>query len=57
MDRTTLLNRIKELGNNYHTGSELVAMMDHYNVNSLSKLSDEQLRQYYEMIKDKGDLR
>lgn len=51
-----MLNKIKELGKNYATGSELVAMMDYYNVNSLSKLSDEQLRQYYEMIKDRGDL-
>lgn len=56
MDRATLLNRIKELGSNYATGSELVVMMDYFKVNSLIKLSDEQLRQYYEMIKDRKDM-
>lgn len=56
MDRATLLNRIKELGSNYATGSELVVMMDYFKVNSLIKLSDEQLKQYYEMIKDRKEM-
>ena len=47
MNRAELIRAVKELGEDYRNGSELLAMMDYYHVTNLISLSDEQVIEYY----------
>lgn len=47
-----LTQEIKKLGEDYYTGSELLKMMDYYNVTNLRDISEEQAQAYYEMLLD-----
>lgn len=52
MISSKLTQEIKKLGEDYYTGSELLKMMDYYNVTNLRDISEEQARAYYEMISE-----
>lgn len=52
MNRRELLEEIKSLGADYRNGSELINMMDFYNVNSLSEITDEMAEKYLEKISE-----
>lgn len=45
-----LTKAIKELSDDYNTGSELLNMMEYYGVTNLRDITEEQAKAYYEMI-------
>lgn len=47
-----LTKAIKELSDDYNTGSELLNMMEYYEVTNLRDITEEQAKAYYEMILD-----
>ena len=51
MTSTELCREIKEMGEDYRNGSELLKMMEYYGVTNLSSISDAQAKAYLEMIK------
>ena len=51
-DKFKVNTRDKKLGEDYYTGSELLKMMDYYNVTNLRDISEEQAQAYYEMLLD-----
>lgn len=52
MISSKLTQEIKRLSEDYYTGSELLKMMDYYNVTNLRDISEEQAQAYYEMLLD-----
>ncbi len=52
MISSKLTQEIKKLGEDYYNGSELLKMMDYYNVTNLRDISEEQAQAYYEMLLD-----
>ena len=53
MNRAELIRAVKELGEDYRNGSELLAMMEYYHVTNLISLSDEQVIAYIKMKRSK----
>lgn len=47
-----LIQEIKKFGDDYNTGSELLKMMDYYDVTNLRDISEGQAQAYYEMLLD-----
>lgn len=47
-----LIQEIKKFSDDYNTGSELLKMMDYYDVTNLRDLSEGQAQAYYEMLLD-----
>jgi hypothetical protein len=47
-----LIQEIKKFSDDYNTGSELLKMMDYYDVTNLRDISEEQAQAYYEMLLD-----
>ena len=47
-----LTKDIKNLSDDYNTGSELLNMMEYYGVTNLRDITEEQAEAYYEMILD-----
>ena len=47
---SAITKKIKLLSENYINGSELLNLMDYYNVNGLMYISEEQAQAYYKMV-------
>lgn len=47
-----LIQEIKKFSDDYNAGSELLKMMDYYDVTNLRDISEEQAQAYYEMLLD-----
>lgn len=50
MMSSAITKKIKLLSEDYRNGSELLNLMDHYNVTGLRYLSEEQAQAYYDMV-------
>lgn len=48
MVNSRLLHELKLLGEDYRNGDEIIKMLDHYGVNGLRELTEDQVKDYYD---------